>query len=158
MTLIELKNHLQNIEALNFITPTSTAIPAHFHVTELGLNTRHFIDCGTDIHTETAACFQIWVATDTDHRLSPEKFLTIIENSKIVLGNLNPEIEVEYQTDTIGRYSLTFENGTFKLQAKQTDCLAKEKCGIPTEKKKISLVSLGQDNTATSCTPGGGCC
>lgn len=158
MTLNELKNHLQNLEVLNFTTPNGQIIPVHFHVTELGLNTRHFIDCGTDIHTETFACFQIWVAGDVDHRLSPAKFITIIDQSRIVLGDTNPEIEVEYQTDTIGRYGLSYSNGTFQLTAKQTDCLAKEKCGIPVEKKKISLVSLGQETEASCFTPGGGCC
>lgn len=158
MTLKELKNHLQNNDVLIFTNPNGEIIPLHFHVTELGLNTRHFIDCGTDIHTENYACFQIWVANDTDHRLSPSKFLKIIDQSRIVLGDIDFEIEVEYQTDTIGRYGLNYDNGKFQLTIKQTDCLAKEKCGIPTEKKKISLVSLGQNNDASCCTPGGGCC
>lgn len=158
MNLQELKNHLKNLNDLNFTTPNGQNVPSHFHVTELGLSTRHFIDCGTDIHTETFACFQIWVASDTDHRLSPEKFNTIIEQSSKILGDSNPEIEVEYQTDTIGRYGLNFVNGTFQLTAKHTDCLAKEKCGIPVEKKKISLVNLSQENSTSCCTPGGGCC
>lgn len=158
MLLSDLKNHLQNIDSLTFEKPDGSIIPLHFHVTELGLNTRHFIDCGTDIHKETFACFQNWVANDTDHRLSPQKFLNIIEQSKMVIGENNPEIEVEYQTDTIGRYALQFSNNSFQLVAKQTDCLAKEKCGIPVEKKKISLVSLGQENDNACCTPGGGCC
>ena len=37
----------------------------------------------------------------------------------------------------------------------ETDCLAKDKCGIPEEKLKTSLSDLGSQN---ACTPGSGCC
>jgi hypothetical protein len=63
----------------------------------------------------------------------------------------NPEVEVEYQTDTIGRYALDFKQGKFMLIQKQTDCLAKEKCGISMEALPLAV------NTS-DCAPGSGCC
>lgn len=156
MNISQLKNHLQSVNSIEIINPEGQAIPAHFHLTELGLNTRHFIDCGTDIHTDEYACLQLWIANDTDHRLSPEKFLKIIEASSNIIQHKDLEIEVEYQTNTIGRYGLDFKNGQFHLTNKFTDCLAKDKCGVPTQKKKIQLAELSSSNAC--CTPGGGCC
>jgi hypothetical protein len=62
------------------------------------------------------------------------------------------EIEVEYQGLTIGKYGLEFDGKSFALTNTMTDCLAKDQCGIPSEKLKIRI---GQNQ---ACTPGGGCC
>jgi hypothetical protein len=57
MTLNEFKNHLQNLEVLNFTTPNGQIIPVHFHVTELK---PAFYRLWHDIHT--GFCFSVWVA------------------------------------------------------------------------------------------------
>ncbi|MEZ4923970.1 MAG: DUF6428 family protein, partial [Crocinitomicaceae bacterium] len=75
-----------------------------------------------------------------------------------VLGLTDQEIEVEYQGNTIGKYGLAFENGNFLLTSKTTDCLAKDNCGIPADKLKVSLSDLGKPKESSCCTPGGGCC
>jgi hypothetical protein len=72
------------------------------------------------------------------------------------LGLENHEIEVEYQGDTIGKYGLEFKNGVFILISTQTDCLAKDKCGIPQEKPRLRLSTLQAQES--SCAPGSGCC
>lgn len=46
MKLSEVKQALTNLESVTFVLPDGTQVPAHFHVTEVGANTRHFIDCG----------------------------------------------------------------------------------------------------------------
>ena len=58
---------------------------------------------------------------------------------------------------TIGKYELAFDGTNFFLLAKHTNCLASDKCGIPSEKLKVTLSSL-QDKSQGCCTPGGGCC
>ena len=67
------------------------------------------------------------------------------------------EIEVEYQGATIGKYGLDFSGENFLLTTKLTDCLAKDKCDIPSEKVKLELSKL-QIDTTSSCAPGSGCC
>jgi hypothetical protein len=99
--------------------------------------------------------FQLWNADDYDHRLHPEKLVHIIELSQKTLGIGNLEVEVEYQGQTIEKFALDFDGTNFLLTTKQTDCLAKDNCGIPTEKPKVKLSEL--QNTQT-CTPGSGCC
>ena len=156
MKISEIKKHLETAEAVNFQLPTGELVPEHFHVTEVGLITKHFIDCGGTERFEKVANFQLWNANDTEHRLKPQRLLNIISLSEQKLGIGDFEIEVEYQTETIGKYNLTFNDNNFVLVAKQTDCLAKENCGIPTEKKKINLSIL--EPQTSCCTPGGGCC
>lgn len=157
MKLSEIKNHLSTTTAVNFILPNGTVVPQHFHVTEVGEITKKFIDCGGKIRNEKAVNFQLWAANDFDHRLTPQKLLNIIDLSEKVLGIEDAEIEVEYQSDTIGKYDLDFNGKDFLLLSKQTNCLAQDKCGITPEKMKVSLNEL-QSNNQSSCTPGDKCC
>lgn len=158
MNLAQIKEHLINAEQVNFILPNGTIVPEHFHVTEVGLISKHFIDCGGTIRDEKVVNFQLWNANDTEHRLKPEKLLKIIHLSEVKLGIPNLEIEVEYQNDTIGKYGLDFDGVNFLLTQKQTACLASDSCGIPAEKMKVSLAEITSSDAKACCTPGGGCC
>ena len=153
MKLSEIKKHLGTAEAVNFELQNGTLVPEHFHITEVGVVTKHFIDCGGTVRDEKVANFQLWDANDFEHRLKPQKLLNIIGLSEKILGMEDLEIEVEYQSETIGKYDLGFNGKNFVLISTQTNCLAKDKCGIPPEKLKVNLAEA----TAT-CKPGGGCC
>ncbi len=155
MTINEIKNTLNSLKTIAFELPNGELVPNHFHVTEVGRVTKDFIDCGGTRRNETVAAFQLWEADDYDHRLHPEKLINIIELSQKVLGIDNEEIEVEYQGETIGKYSLDFDGTNFKLLSKKTDCLAKSNCGIPVKKEVTGMVEIAQGG---SCTPGSGCC
>jgi Family of unknown function (DUF6428) len=156
MKLSEVKNILETVGTLNFELPNGSIVPEHFHVTEVGMVTKNFIDCGGIIRRENVVNFQLWNATDTDHRLEAAKLLNIINLSERLLDISDEEIEVEYQTDTIGKFGLDFNGQNFVLTNKQTNCLAMDACGVPPVKKKISLADL--EKAAPVCTPGGGCC
>jgi hypothetical protein len=155
MKLSEIKKHLNTADSVNFKLENGVRIPDHFHVTEVGVITKQFIDCGGAIRNEKVANFQLWNANDVEHRLKPVKLLNIIRLSEEQLGIEDLEIEVEYQGATIGKYALGFDGTDFILLAKQTACLAEDSCGIPQKKKKLSLTDLINQN---ACTPGGGCC
>lgn len=157
MKLSEIKKHLTTAEAVNFKLPTGAYVPEHFHVTEVGLVTKHFIDCGGVERIEKVVNFQLWDANDFEHRLKPQKLLNIIALSETKLGIGDLEIEVEYQSDTIGKYGLHFDGKDFVLVPKQTACLASDACGIPAVKQKIQMKNL-QATDQKSCTPIGGCC
>lgn len=155
MKLSEIKDRLASLEAVNFMLPDGTFVPEYFHVTEVGLVTKNFIDCGGTVRKETVVNFQLWNANDYDHRLKPQKLLNIIALSEKVLGIEDHEIEVEYQNATIGKYDLEFNGTDFLLVNKFTACLAQEQCG-PSDKQKVSLSAIS--NSAECCAPGGGCC
>ncbi len=156
MKLSEIKPLLSKVQSVSFILPNGQFVPQHFHVTEVGMITKNFIDCGGTVREEKVVNFQLWEANDFDHRLAPQKLQNIIELSEKTLNLVDAEIEVEYQQETIGKFNLEFDGNNFLLVAKKTNCLAQDSCGIPAEKLKVSLKDLS--NPAPSCTPGGGCC
>ena len=155
MKLSEIKTHLAAANAVNFRLQDGTLVPEHFHVTEVGIVTKNFIDCGGTVRKESVANFQLWDANDFEHRLKPGKLLNIISLSEKVLGMEDYDIEVEYQMDTIGKYSLDFNGEDFVLLAKTTACLAEEQCGFP--KQNIKLSELQYD-AAPCCNAEGNCC
>ncbi|MEM7110101.1 MAG: DUF6428 family protein [Bacteroidota bacterium] len=157
MKFFDVLTALESLTEVKFVLPDGSEVPPHFHVTEVGQLDKKFIDCGGTLRTESTINFQLFTAEDYDHRLSCEKLKRIIELSidKLSLGN--HEVEVEFQSETISVYDLAFANGEFRLLAKQTDCLAKDKCGIPSHKPKIRLSALSAKDQ-TTCGPGSGCC
>lgn len=155
MKLSQVKSVLKELKTIGFQLPNKEFVPSHFHVTEVGKITKHFIDCGGTVRNEEVVNFQLWSANDYDHRLHPEKLLNIIELSEKVLNINDLEIEVEYQANTIGKFGLDFDGKHFLLTNKQTDCLAKDKCGIPAEKTKVEFSTL---NDEPCCSPNGNCC
>ena len=155
MRLSELKNKLDTLEAIAFQLPDGQLVPSHFHVTEVGKITKNFIDCGGTVRNEEVISLQLWKAGDYDHRLHPDKLLEIVTLSERILELGDLEIEVEYQAETIAKFGLDFDGTKFLLTTTQTDCLAKEKCGIPEEKPKVKLQDLHKKRV---CSPGGNCC
>jgi hypothetical protein len=154
MHLSELTTYLSDRPSLTFLLPGGKRVPDHFHVTEVGETTKRFIDCGGTVRSERVASLQLWSATDYDHRLPGNKLADIIRLAQDRLGLGDLPVEVEYQGEqTIETYGLAVTDGELQLTGQQTDCLAREQCGIP-EKPQVSLGSY----VATGCTPGGGCC
>ncbi|MDW8205065.1 MAG: DUF6428 family protein [Cytophagales bacterium] len=156
MRLSTIKNILPTLQKLSFRLENGSYVPEHFHVTEVGMVAKHFIDCGGTIRTEKKVSFQLWSAEDYDHRLKPQKLLNIIHLSEEKLGLEDAEIEVEYQGETIGKFHLDFDGQDFVLLSTRTACLAEDQCGIPQQKPKIRLSTLSAQKG--SCAPGSGCC
>jgi Family of unknown function (DUF6428) len=151
MKLSEFKQHLSTLNEVTFILPDGNAVPKHVHLTEVGEVSKKFMDCGGAIRFENRVSMQLWESVDFWHRLEPSKLQTIIDLSEQKLNIGNYEIEVEYQSNTISKYNLQFEDGQFKLTPTATACLAAEQCGVP------SLQAV-KEKVESCCTPGGGCC
>jgi hypothetical protein len=155
MKVKELVEVLKTQASIGFVLPNGNTVPAHFHITEMGLVLKNYVDCGGKMRNERSATFQLWVAGDTDHRMTSQKFMGIIAIADGLYGIQDLEVQVEYQQETIGVFDLNHNGEKFVLQSKQTACLAEDACGIPVSKQKVSLSQLGDSN---QCTPGGGCC
>jgi len=153
MLISAFKQTLRELDTLKFQLPNGEFVPVHFHITEVGNITRNFIDCGGVQRQENKLNLQLWVASDTDHRLDPTNLLNILQLAEKQLGNSNVEVEVEYQQSTIGRYKLAFNGAVFQLINTQTACLAPNQCGIPQEKPRVRVTASG-----LSCNPNSGCC
>lgn len=154
MILSEFKNQLEKLDEIAFELPNGNLVPEHFHVTEVGKIAKEFIDCGGTLRKEQKISFQLWEENDYNHRLHPEKLLSIIKLATDKLSLPDVDIEVEYQGDSINKFQLDYNGGNFKLLNTKTDCLAKENCGIPVEKPKLKLSEIQN----SSCDPNSGCC
>jgi len=132
-------NHLKNILEENpnknisfFISDHQ--IPQHFHLTEVGIENKVFIDCGGTTRNTHHCTLQLWVANDTDHRLNSTKMLDILLLSNKIIDNDNVDIRIEYEKDVISQYPIKdyqiSDDIIFNLQYRHTECLAPEKCGV----------------------------
>ena len=153
MVLSAFKQSLIELDTLKFQLPNGQFVPSHFHITEVGNVKRNYIDCGGKLREENKINLQLWVASDTNHRLKPNNILEILQLAEKQLGYSNLELEVEYQQNTIGRYKLAFDGAVFQLINTQTACLALDQCGIPQEKPRVRLSTTG-----VNCNPNSGCC
>lgn len=156
MRISELDVALAGLETLVLLQPDGNPVPAHFHITEVGLKTKNFIDCGGTIRQEKRIAMQVWLAHDYDHRLTPSKLQGILKQFREVITAEDLEIEIEFQQGTIGIYHLSFDGRYFTMGVTQTACLASDQCGIDFTKPKMALADLGK--SAACCPPQSGCC
>lgn len=137
MTFLEFRHALdRNPDAMmHWMLPDGSFVPAHYHVTEVGMLRKDFIDCGGTVRSTVACVLQIWVANDFAHRLPAAKLRAIIDVARSLLQSDDLPMEVEYDTGVISRYPVSgvacMPSGLlFHLDAKHTACLAPERCGV----------------------------
>ncbi len=137
MNVNELKDVLgkQPKSTLQFILPSGESVPAHFHLTEVGRVEKSFIDCGGSQRASITCLLQLWTADDLEHRLDAEKFARILSLAAPLLKTNELLVEVEYGQEVAATYSIgsvvsAFGSIQISLLGKQTDCLAKDKCGV----------------------------
>jgi hypothetical protein len=133
MKLIELKNILkENEDKFIIFCLEGNDVPYHFHLTEVGIENKVFIDCGGTIRCDQHCTLQLWVAHDVDHRLRSKKMLSILDLSKKIIENDDVEIKVEYEKEAISQYFIkdydNLENIKINLISRKSECLAPEKC------------------------------
>lgn len=137
---MQISELLQLLEAhpqdkLQFVLPSGEPVPAHFHVTEVARVEKNFVDCGGTRRNTLTCQLQLWTANDVDHQLHAHKLGKIMKLAEPILKSADLPIEVEFGATVAALYSIRNAASTFGtmhlyLQPKQTDCLAKDKCGI----------------------------
>ncbi len=151
MNITELKSILERNAAkgIDFILPDKTAIPAHFHITEVGHVRKDFIDCGGTTRAVASCVLQAWVAHDEDHGITAGKLASILKLAGKILPSGDLPVEIEFEFPYLSQFPIESADASgklvvFKLMTKHADCLAKEKCGVADE--------------SSCCTPESGCC
>lgn len=122
-------------QPIHLMLPDGDFVPAHFHVTEVGRVQKDFIDCGGTTRAATTCLLQVWVASDTAHRLTAGKLAGVLKMAAPLLGSDDLAVEVEYERDAVSQFPVAAAEVTpmgvlFHLGRKHTDCLAPDKCGI----------------------------
>lgn len=138
LTLQKLRETLQAnpIASLHWMLPDGDFVPAHFHITEVGRIQKDFIDCGGTRRSMTNCRLQLWVATDTDHRLVSGKLGEIVQLAMPLFASEELPVEVEYEGEYLSQYPIggieVTPNGLLiHLGTMHTACLAPDRCGVP---------------------------
>ena len=148
-----LKSHTN--KAFRLQLPSGSPVPVSFHITEVGRVRKTFIDCGGTLRESDTCQLQVWVGEDEDHRLEAGKAAAILEKAKSFLSDETLPVEIEYEDDVISQYTIeehvvAEDSVVLHLEHKHTDCLAKEKCGVP--------INAAKSAVAVSCCGPSGCC
>ena len=109
MKLRELKSFLRQHpdSAPRILLPNGEAIPAHFHITEVGHLAKRFIDCGGMLPNRTdTSLLQTYVADDLENRHNAATFAKILDLGKTVLPSEDVDVEVEYDGCVAAQYPL----------------------------------------------------
>jgi Family of unknown function (DUF6428) len=152
MKLQEFKSLLETNreKAFRLQLPGGSQVPVSFHITEVGLVSKTFIDCGGKVHSVQTCQLQAWGGEDIDHRLEAGKMADILRLSKAIVPNDFLDVEIEYEDTLISQYPVSEaivsdDAVTLHLTTKHTDCLAKELCLAPSA-------------NGSSCCGSSGCC
>ena len=134
MKLRDLQKVLERYPATSprFVLPDGDYIPAHAHVTEVGHVAKNFIDCGGVTGKNEVVVLQTHVGSDTDHRLTSDRFAKILQLGSRVLPHDQLEAEVEYDCCVVAQYPIVEVRPVGNhldmiLGRKRTQCLAQER-------------------------------
>jgi hypothetical protein len=150
MNFENVKNILANNpnKSIIFTLPNGEAVPASFHITDVGVINKYLIDCGGQTRTEEQVHLQLWTGKDYDHRVTTDIATQILNKSQSVIGKIQDpktaEVSVEYQLDwhdmpifslfAVSEILVSDTELSISLSTIQTTCLAAERsdseCGV----------------------------
>jgi len=150
MNFQNVKNILVNNpnKSIIFTLPNGEAVPASFHITDVGVINKHLIDCGGQTRAEEQIHLQLWTGKDYDHRVTTDIANQILNKSQSVIEKIRDpkvaEVLVEYQLDwhgipifslfTVSEMQVNDTELSIFLSTIQTTCLAAERsnseCGV----------------------------
>lgn len=155
-----LKEHPK--KSLLFEYKAGHLVGANYHITEVKNITVDSVDCGakTDFWKETI--IQLWESPKEKDKLeymTAYKALGIL-NKVDSIKPMEKEVEVKFEYSNsdfhtaqlfVNDVEISSEQLTVKLGVEQTDCKAKDECGIP--------VSVEMETESSGCcAPESGCC
>jgi len=150
----ELNEHPEKL--IQFVLPTGTRIPVHAHVTEVARVEKRFVDCGGTFRTVAHCGLQVWLADDTEHRISAKKLLKALTKASPLLEGEDMDVEVECETPFVSQFpvvSTTVEENLLmvRLGLKHTACLAPDVCLPPVPRVGIDFKPLPSFQKTKCC-------
>ena len=135
-------------------------VGANYHITEIKNITIDAVDCGagTDFWKETI--IQLWESPEelgkTEYMCANKALAILTKVDQIKPMEKEVEVKFEYSNASfhtaqlfVHSYQIQNNDLLFHLGVENTDCKAKETCGVP---ENIN------EKVASSCAPGSGCC
>lgn len=146
-------------KSLLFEYAPNLLVGANYHITEVKHLSIDSVDCGAGVDAWKETIVQLW---ESPSELGKTEFMSAYKALGILAKvgqmkayDMEAELKIEYSNANfhtaqlfVNDYEIRGNNLLLKLAVEQTDCKAKELCGVP----EPATVQEG------SCTPGGGCC
>lgn len=147
-------------KALLFEYTPGKFVGANYHITEVKHVKIDSVDCGSGTDAWNETIVQLWESPSEKGKrdyMSTFKALGILKK----VGQMKPydmdaEIKFEYSNETfhtaqlfLNDFSISNNQVILKLGVQQTDCKAKETCGVP---------EPAMATAESCCSPGSGCC
>lgn len=161
MKTLEFLSLLQNHKdkSLLFSYHPGEWVGANYHITEVKHIKIDSVDCGSGTDAWNETIIQLWESpSEKDKRdfMSCYKALAILNKvGKMKPFDLEAEVKLEYSNEQFHTAQLYVDHVDtaekelrFHLSVYQTDCKAKETCGVPEPVQEV----------AGGCAPGSGCC
>lgn len=147
-------------KSLLFEYKTGHFVGANYHITEIKNITIDSVDCGAGVDFWKETIIQLWESpTEKDkiEYMSAFKALGIL-NKVDRIKSMEKEVEVKFEYSNpnfhtaqlfVNSFEVNANQLIMKLGVEQTDCKAKDTCGVPV---KVDAQEIN------SCAPGSGCC
>lgn len=149
-----------NKQLLFEYTPGNYVAP-NYHITEIKNITVDSVDCGAGVDFWKETVIQLWESPEEKDTLD---YMTASKASGILnkVDKIKPmekavEVKFEYSNERfhtaqlfVNDYAMNADKLILKLGVTQTDCKAKESCGVPIE--------ANVQTQGSSCAPDSGCC
>ena len=148
-----------NTKELLFEYISGILVPANYHITEVKSIHIDSVDCGGQSSSWDETIIQLWESpTEIGKKdfMKVTKALQILKTvSKVKPFKLSSIVKIEYGNPQfhashleIQKIKTTDNQLIMSLVVPQTDCKAKELCGVPEPSQ----------NLQNACAPGSGCC
>lgn len=160
MKLAELKQALSGMKEskVRFRLPSGERVAAHAHVTEVARVDKRFVDCGGTFRKESWCRLQTWVSDDVEHRLTSARLLAALDKAAPTLeaDGDNLDVDVEHEAGVVSQYPVGrvvpgTDEVVLTLDARHTDCLAKDRC-VPAAAPEASI-TFGRRPAASAPAP-----
>lgn len=146
-------------KALLFEYAPNQLVGANYHITEVKHLTIESVDCGAQTDAWKETIIQLWESPNelgkTEYMTSYKAIAILKKVATMKSFVLDAEAKIEYSNATfhtaqlfINDYIIKDNNLIIKLAIEQTDCKAKELCGVPEKLEETNM----------SCSPTSGCC
>jgi hypothetical protein len=150
-------------KALMFEYAPNQLVGANYHITEVKHLTIDSVDCGAQTDHWKETIIQLW---ESPNEIGKTEYMSVYKAMAILkkVGKMKPytldaEVKFEYSNASfhtaqlfVNDYTINGQQLMITLGVEQTDCKAKEACGVS---KELQPVGVAEE---PCCSPDGNCC
>lgn len=133
-----------------FYLNNGTVFSPHFHISFISKVDKTGFTCEKIPYAEAFVEIQLWVADDVNHRISGDKFLSILSKLDLQAADLLKDLNIQLDLNgVLSSFSLRQSEGLLVLNPLKASCPVPELCVVDNVQEEVN---------SGACKPGSGCC